>query len=1232
MNIIKKLFLFLLLLFFLVACNLEGDSKKEKKDDDKTKNESVETQDVNVVFPKGKSVSITDAINSDETRFVYSSTDCYCFDGKISLPFFEHMSGADIYLNVVNPTAETITNIPEIITVHSDTNNFIDNYFASNIDVFDYRPHKKHIPIDYWNVNLTSKEGLIAKKSDDISREVIGSKKGFLVSVQDKDDEDNTVNKNITATCKYKKTVDTANGERVLLVYLDDSVSAQIDESGKSINGVPTDADISVLAGSFLRTGLDNDIYDKMTEVFGNDIGIFNAHSSNSYLRTYPDLANYFISNNDYITILIADIDSYPDSGATYVGGYFHPGNNYLSTVYKDGTNERSMIVLNAFATGGDYMSSSLATLSHEFQHLIHNQYYNQLGSDEYLSIEGHKKADSANTNEMFSAIAEAYTSYYIAAKTGQVVDSPFMVGRGGFEKGYIDGTEDEFEYMKKNGRGPFTLYSVGNNVTSWNDKIEDYGLVSGLANYLLVNYGYEIISQYMKNGEVDLSGIISAINTLDTSRTLDIKTFLLEYGDALLLSSNPNTSKPYSYNREGFYIVNNLPVYSTNLWLYRYGRDDRKYGFQSSKATSYAPYSVNVYKVKQNVNEGDVPIEIDVGISFDNRLLIDIVVVVNNEDIQSEEIVDTEVVFPKGKVVSMNDEISKSDYVLSSSSYTINDGILSFNLADELNGADIYLNVVNPGTKEQTDIPTITSINSNMNKTNIMNNVAYFPNTESSRIHIPISCRKVDLKSQVTDKMDNNIMKKSDISLERVGTKKRFHIVAGDKDYSKTVTATCKYKKTVETANGERTILVYLDDNAEIEVDESGKSINGVPTDEDISILASSFLRTGLDNDIYDKMTAVFGNDIGIFNAHSSNPYVEEYPDLAKYCISNNDYITILIADNDNNPSTSSSYVVGYYHPNNNYLSEYSYNSNERAMIVLNAYAVAGKYMSESLTTLAHEFQHLIHDQYFNQAGGDDFLSIEGHKEEDSTNMDETFSSIAEFYTAYYIQAKTGQTVKGPYLLGTAAFQKGYLEGNEKVEVEEDGLFILKEFNDYIATSGRGPYTLSTIGYDLAFWGDKKSQSLYNYGLVAGIANYLLVNYGEGVISEYMKAGKPKLSGIISAINKLDTSRVVDIKTFLLEYGDALLLSSNSNTAKPYSYNCKGFYTVNNMPIYSTNLWLYREKNKDTSGFGSSSATSYKPCSVNFYKVKENATAGKNEIFVGSFDHDIAIDVVVVI
>ena len=123
---------------------------------------------------------------------------------------------------------------------------------------------------------------------------------------------------------------------------------------------------------------------------------------------------------------------------------------------------------------------------------------------------------------------------------------------------------------------------------------------------------------------------------------------------------------------------------------------------------------------------------------------------------------------------------------------------------------------------------------------------------------------------------------------------------------------------------------------------------------------MAGKFLLGGADNDIYDWVTGIFGAPWGSHSYSSS------------LIPGSTDEITILLFDIDgNNFNLGSGYTAGYFWSKDNFLSGSSNFSNERLMFYIDApvfgapdggtWDITDYYPSEQISTLAHEFQHMI-------------------------------------------------------------------------------------------------------------------------------------------------------------------------------------------------------------------------------------------------------------------------------
>ncbi|MFW6212682.1 MAG: M30 family zinc metallopeptidase [Spirochaetota bacterium] len=121
------------------------------------------------------------------------------------------------------------------------------------------------------------------------------------------------------------------------------------------------------------------------------------------------------------------------------------------------------------------------------------------------------------------------------------------------------------------------------------------------------------------------------------------------------------------------------------------------------------------------------------------------------------------------------------------------------------------------------------------------------------------------------------------------------------------------------------------------------------------IGELAATFLKAGPNNDIYDWVTAMLGDEWG------STPYSN--------LITNRDTITILLHNMQNNGPGG---TVGYYWSKDAFRNETISFSNERIMFYIDSesfeaasgatWEITDRWPAIVVSTLAHEFQHMIH------------------------------------------------------------------------------------------------------------------------------------------------------------------------------------------------------------------------------------------------------------------------------
>jgi hypothetical protein len=159
-------------------------------------------------------------------------------------------------------------------------------------------------------------------------------------------------------------------------------------------------------------------------------------------------------------------------------------------------------------------------------------------------------------------------------------------------------------------------------------------------------------------------------------------------------------------------------------------------------------------------------------------------------------------------------------------------------------------------------------------------------------------------------------------------------------------IDATCRYIVQDSTAN--RTLNVWVENTCWT----SGQITAGM-----VQTMANKFLQQDATNDIYDWVSNIFGKEWG---AHSYDNLIDQ----------NTNNITILLYNIDGN--TSASGILGFFWSKDNFKKSSIADSNERLMFYIDAGSYATKddgtwevtdyWPDLIISTLAHEFQHMIH------------------------------------------------------------------------------------------------------------------------------------------------------------------------------------------------------------------------------------------------------------------------------
>jgi len=221
--------------------------------------------------------------------------------------------------------------------------------------------------------------------------------------------------------------------------------------------------------------------------------------------KIYPILTSTFgdewspgIDGSVWITILIHPMKE-------EAGGYFNNGDEY-PRVQNPKSNQREMIYLNA-----DYITSPLAKsfLAHEFTHLItFNQKEKQYGVEEEIWLN------------------EARAEY-----------APTLVGY-----------DSEYEGSNLQRKVRIFLENPSDSITEWQNKGADYGVVNLFIQYLVEQYGVEVLADSLNSEKVGIKSLNESLekNDLDT----DFSQIFTDWTIAVL-ANDCSLGEKYCYKNE---------------------------------------------------------------------------------------------------------------------------------------------------------------------------------------------------------------------------------------------------------------------------------------------------------------------------------------------------------------------------------------------------------------------------------------------------------------------------------------------------------------------------------------------------------------------------------------------------------------------------------------------------------------------------------------------------------
>jgi hypothetical protein len=285
---------------------------------------------------------------------------------------------------------------------------------------------------------------------------------------------------------------------------------------------------VDAMADKFLQAGDDNDIYEWVSNIWGEE---------------WEDTGNpNVIADDNNITILLLDIVE------ENVAGYFYSRDNYKTTIFAD-SNEKVMFYIDSVSYAEPdgatwevtdfYPNYMIATLTHEYQHMIH---FYQKAIKQGLSSES-----DTWLNEMCSMITEDVVADKINSNGPRGVDySDSSAGSSGNANGNLPDF-NSYNYVQ------LTDWYTGDSGAE--SSYTSYAISYAFGAYLLRNYGgVALMKDIVDSDKTNYLAVEEAVNAHPRGVGKSFEELLREWGATMLLSDKTDAPEDYRYNTGGWF------------------------------------------------------------------------------------------------------------------------------------------------------------------------------------------------------------------------------------------------------------------------------------------------------------------------------------------------------------------------------------------------------------------------------------------------------------------------------------------------------------------------------------------------------------------------------------------------------------------------------------------------------------------------------------------------------